>query len=352
MRIAIIGAGISGLSCATALQKAGYQVTLFEKSRGVSGRLSTRVNPGWQCDHGAQYFTARDPIFAAEVERWLKADVARLWQPRLKVFDGVSFTAKTDQADQTEQTESNHLRYVGYPRNHTPARWLAESLQVLTETTIRQIEKAGDQWQLYSKEHGLQAGKFDRLILTIPAPQARLLLEAVPSPLLDLCQSVTMRPCIALMINLKRGLDCDFDGLFINNNLLSWAARDSNKPGRLTHASFEDKSETWVLHAGSDWSLSNIDAPIAGIELQMLEAFKKILESNSTAASGQLDDAMHEYTLHRWRYADCAEFSESVYGWDADQNIGLCGDWLNGGKVQGAWLSGYYLAQRLIDAAA
>ena len=62
--IAIIGAGISGLACATALNTAGYRVTTFEKSRGVSGRLGTRVTDNWQCDHGAQYFTASNTEFA------------------------------------------------------------------------------------------------------------------------------------------------------------------------------------------------------------------------------------------------------------------------------------------------
>ncbi len=130
-------------------------------------------------------------------------------------------------------------------------------------------------------------------------------------------------------------------------------SRDSSKPGRLAHASNEAQSETWVLHAGSDWSLANIDAPVEEIALQMLNAFKNILQSdNRNEAADQLDDAINAYSVHRWRYADCEQFSERVYGWDADQNIGLCGDWLNGGKVQGAWLSGYHLAQRLIDSAA
>ena len=35
--IAIIGAGISGLSCASQLQQAGINVTLFDKSRGPGG---------------------------------------------------------------------------------------------------------------------------------------------------------------------------------------------------------------------------------------------------------------------------------------------------------------------------
>ncbi|MDO9620329.1 MAG: FAD-dependent oxidoreductase, partial [Moraxellaceae bacterium] len=40
--IAIIGAGMSGLSCASALQQLGHNVTVFDKSRGMGGRMSTR----------------------------------------------------------------------------------------------------------------------------------------------------------------------------------------------------------------------------------------------------------------------------------------------------------------------
>ena len=121
--IAIIGAGISGLACATTLQNTGFNVTIFEKSKGVSGRISTRVTDDWQCDHGAQYFTASDAQFAAEVQRWQQAGVAAEWQPRLQVFDGVSFTAK----------ESTKVRYVGVPRNTAPAKYLAQSLNVKVE---------------------------------------------------------------------------------------------------------------------------------------------------------------------------------------------------------------------------
>ena len=86
-RIAIIGAGIAGLACATALRQAGFQVSLFVKSRGAGGRMSTRRGADWQCDHGAQYFTARNPEFRAQVTRWEQAGVAAHWQPQLRSFD-------------------------------------------------------------------------------------------------------------------------------------------------------------------------------------------------------------------------------------------------------------------------
>ena len=54
-RIAVIGAGISGLICAYELQKAGYEVEVFEKNSYVGGRMSTRVKDGFHFDIGADH---------------------------------------------------------------------------------------------------------------------------------------------------------------------------------------------------------------------------------------------------------------------------------------------------------
>ena len=61
---AIIGAGMAGIACARTLMQAGHRVTVFEKSRGTSGRMSTRATSFGNFDHGAQYFTVRDDRFA------------------------------------------------------------------------------------------------------------------------------------------------------------------------------------------------------------------------------------------------------------------------------------------------
>jgi predicted NAD/FAD-dependent oxidoreductase len=61
---AIIGAGMAGIACARTLMQAGHRVTVFEKSKGASGRISTRSSNYGSFDHGAQYFTVRDSRFA------------------------------------------------------------------------------------------------------------------------------------------------------------------------------------------------------------------------------------------------------------------------------------------------
>lgn len=70
-RFAVVGAGLSGLMCARTLQDHGLDVTVFEKSRGLGGRMANRrAEPNLRFDHGAQYFTARDHNFALYVQAW------------------------------------------------------------------------------------------------------------------------------------------------------------------------------------------------------------------------------------------------------------------------------------------
>ena len=83
MSIGIVGAGIAGLSCAERLQAAGHAVRVFDKGRGAGGRMATRrvALPSGDVafDHGAQYFTARDPHFATMVAEWHASGVVAPW---------------------------------------------------------------------------------------------------------------------------------------------------------------------------------------------------------------------------------------------------------------------------------
>ncbi len=65
--VAIIGAGLSGLSCAQALKTAGVTVRVFESASVAGGRCATRLWQGHLVDTGIQYFTARSTEFKREL---------------------------------------------------------------------------------------------------------------------------------------------------------------------------------------------------------------------------------------------------------------------------------------------
>lgn len=59
MRVLIIGAGLAGLTCAKVLNEKNVEVSLFEASDGVGGRVRTDEKDGFLLDRGFQvYFTA------------------------------------------------------------------------------------------------------------------------------------------------------------------------------------------------------------------------------------------------------------------------------------------------------
>jgi renalase len=321
--IAIIGAGLAGLSCATALQHGGFTVSVFEKSRGAAGRMSTRRggddNAAWQCDHGAQYFTARDPAFQAEVARWYEAGVAALWTPRLEILDG---KIRRD----AEQIQ----RYVGVPRMTAPASFLAEKLSLSTQCTIKQLQRDEDGWRLVSAEHGLIDERFDAVLLAIPAPQAAVLLQSSAPALAAIATDTSMRGCWTLMLQFASPISLPFDAAFVHNNNLSWIARDSSKPGRTG-------LESWVLQASPEWSEAHLEDSADSVATALTKAFVDM--GGPTPST---------WAAHRWRYASTEPAQLRGCMWDAELAIGLCGDWLNGGKVEGAWLSGRQLAREFI----
>ena len=163
LHVAVVGAGIAGLACAQALVAAGALVQVFEKSRGVSGRMSTRRGEGWQCDHGAQYFTAREPAFRAEVQRWIDAGAAALWTPEMRVYDGAEagrFTSHSSRVD----------RFVGTPGMTAPGRLLAASLCVHCNATVDSLQRTHDRWFLHTAEGGRHETSFDIVLLAMLIP--------------------------------------------------------------------------------------------------------------------------------------------------------------------------------------
>lgn len=319
--IAIIGAGIAGLSCATVLKQADLRVSIFDKSKGPAGRMSTRRGESWECDHGAQYFTARDADFRAEVLRWESAGVAGIWRPRIKVFDGKSL----------KDSESALERFVGIPRMTSPARFISDDLNLTCQTTIQEIQKSPDGWLLRSAERSWLVDHFDAVILALPAPQATTLLETQSTDFAAVAKCANMRGAWAMMLRYAAPLDLPFDAVFVNDEPLRWLARNSSKPGR-------GGDETWLLHANAEWSEARLEDEADSVANVLLAAFARL--------GGPAPQA---WSVHRWRYADTEPALEVGFLWNDITGIGLCGDWLNGGKVQGAWVSGRELGQRVVQ---
>lgn len=91
-RVAVIGAGIAGATCARALSLSGCEVHIVDKSRGAGGRLATR-RLEWldeqgrrrivKVDHGAPAFAARGADFRQFLATASQPGTLVQWRPTL-----------------------------------------------------------------------------------------------------------------------------------------------------------------------------------------------------------------------------------------------------------------------------
>ncbi|MFT5685878.1 MAG: renalase [Myxococcota bacterium] len=322
-RIAVIGAGISGLCLSRALTEHGLDVVVFDKARGPGGRMSTRRSPtGHAFDHGAQFFTAHTPAFKAQVARWRDLGVVARWEGRFA----------TVRPDGLTPEPPGRLRHVGAPRMSTLTRHLSSGLDLRTSTRIAALNREAASWTLTTTE-GATHGPFTAVLSTAPAPQTAPLLAPHSPILAQRAESATMLPCFCLMLAFDTPLPVDFDAAEVHASPLRWIAQNSSKPGRLSN-------DCWVLHADAAWSHRHLNDEPASVQQAMLTAFWEIT-GNSTPVWA---------SLHRWRYAlAMTPDSGPPFLWDPALGLGAAGDWLVGGRVESAWRSGMALADAVLD---
>lgn len=315
------------MTAAILLNAAGTSVQVFEKSRGPGGRLASKRTSEGGVDIGAQYFTVRDQGFRALLDQYAP-DSFQPWQANLVL----------ERPAGQLQPFAEDARYVGVPRMTAVSRTLSEQLSIDYETRVAKLSKPDGtgRWSLEDTE-GTQYGPFDLVIVTAPPVQTRDLLANSGLDALNneqVLAAAVMLPCWAVGIRLSAPLAVNFDGLQPAAGPLGWLARDSSKPGR------KAASEWWMLHATPEWSAAHQDAAPETVQRVLVDAFR--------AQNAVPDEvSVTETVVHRWLYARSAD-TEAGPGhlWFAEEGIAVAGDWLAGGRVEGAYLSAAGLIQQ------
>lgn len=337
--IAIVGAGIAAVTCARTLVQAGHRVSVFEKSHTVGGRMATRNSPFGTFDHGAQYFTVRDPRFAQALQTTPK--VCRPWSANtVQVLDQHGRVAAA-------AAPGREPHWVPSPGMSTLVRRWAQPLVdakcVELQTQVTHIERDAlnsHQWQLRTLGAGDSShvySGFDAVVLAIPSPQALALLQDAPkaSALHKKVEKVTVSPCWTLMLAYPQAvqpglttLGPQWNAAHSTHHRIAWLARESSKPGR-------GAIERWTVQASAAWSQEHLhDAP-QRVQAKLIKAFAEI--------TGIRAEPAHVDTK-RWLYAKTEKPLGQSHLWDAKNGLGVCGDWCLGHRVEDGFVSGLELA--------
>lgn len=296
-RIAIIGAGLAGLSAARILAGAAHIVVVFEKSRGLGGRLATRRTEFGAIDHGAPGIPDSVPIGG---ETWLGADAS--------------------------------MRQTGLPGVSGLARKLTHGLAIRTQVEVQPLMRAGESWTL-TDQTGVGLGEYDRVIITAPPVQAAALAAADEGLAAEMAPA-KMSPLWTLMLAFADPTGLEQEVLPLEG-ALSKAIPMLAKPGQMG-------LERWTLHASEAWSEANLELETEEAAQDLFDAFREQAD-----VPGEPD----YLSAHRWRYARVRSALGRPFVANADASLIAGGDWALGDLASHAIESGKAMAAHVLEAA-
>ncbi|MEL6869919.1 MAG: FAD-dependent oxidoreductase [Pseudomonadota bacterium] len=324
LSIAVIGAGISGLSAAATLRHHNHDVTVFEKSRGPGGRTATRRNADGFVDHGAQYFTSRDPRLTRHLSSLQQDQIIEPWP-------------QTVAGATPDSTQSASTRWRGIGGMNALCKFLAREVTIRSNERVVSLAREHGQWQLRSTMPGGEtlSAAFDVVIVSAPAAQAAELLAPVHASFAQRAANVTYSPCWALMLQTPLADTApDWDAAKISTGPLAWLA---HRGGTTTRQ--------WIAHASVDWSTEHVELTAEQACTQLQRAFADYI--------APMAETISSASVHRWRYARVQNPLRCDALFDPDAGIGACGDWCaDGSRVESAYLSGQAIAGRVLGAVA
>jgi predicted NAD/FAD-dependent oxidoreductase len=316
MKIAIVGAGMTGLAAARSLSARGARVVLFDKGRGVGGRCASRGRDLGGFDHGAQRLFARSERFQGIVEGW----------------------AADGRVLPTHEPGEHARGWLPTPAMNALPSSLATGLEVRASLRVQSLVRRDRSWWL-GLEGREPAGPFDTVLVTAPAPQSRTLL-APHGVFVTALGAVAYDPCWALTLACDAGsVGALPDAIFlsVDDPALALVAREGRKPGRAPDGALV----RLVVHGSADFSRRSLEAGDDEVSASLLAALRRC---------PGLDGLRVRFShAHRWRFAHVSRALGEPFLFDRTRGLGVAGDGLLGPSIEAAWTSGEAAAEEIGD---
>lgn len=323
-KIAVIGAGLAGLTAAHHLKNYA-NIEIFDKSRGVGGRIATRRATPYAFDHGAQFFTAKSDVFKDFISPMIGAQVIQPWDARfVEIVNGSIILDK--------QWNDKAPHYVGVPAMNAIPKYLSHDLNIQLNTRVKTIVRQHTQWAIIDAYDNI-LGEYDWVISAVPSPQALLLLPNTIS-CYSMITQLKMQACYTLMLGFEEELDLKFDAARIHDETISWISVNNTKPGR-------GRPYSLLVHSNNNWADKYLEADKDWVINTLCLKLRDI-------AGVDISKVSHK-ALHKWSYANTGKHQSKTHYIDPIDSIAICGDWFIQGKVEAAFKSGFETAKQIIS---
>ena len=322
MRIAIIGAGISSITIAQNLKKIA-EVSIFEKSKSVGGRMAFRRSTPYEFDHGAQFFTAKGKIFKNFIKPLIKENIIKRWDARFAEFIDNKIL-------RTISWNAEYPHYVGTPGMNSIAEYLSTELSIKLNTKVNKVVHNANNWELFDDDSN-NLGKFDWVISTAPAIQSAEILPVYFKYHKDLLDR-KMVGCFSLMLGFKKPIPLLWDAALIRNADISWISINSSKPDR-------GNSFSMLINSTNAWAENHLSDDSQSVISYLNRETSRIIGHDTSNAD--------HVGLQAWQYANIGKQTQSDLLIDYDNKLAACGDWITQGRIENAFEAGFLMADEI-----
>jgi renalase len=314
----ILGSGIAGSTIAKLLSKK-YSVHVFDKARGPGGRSSNkRFKNNLSFDHGVQYISPKSKLFTKYIQRLHKKKILKNWDD--------------NHLDFTFEKKPFSSKFIGRRANNDLVKYNLRNIKQSFASPIEKIDFKKYFWEIVLKDKSKY--QFKSLIITCPFPQLKKLAKNyLDKNILKL--KVQMQPNITAMIALKNKKNLPISSIKFDDDILAWAANENSKKR------FKSNINLWTLQATLKWSKKTIN------KYKIDKSIMSQLVTRFIKLTGFKKNKIIFKKIHGWKYSYNYEKTPYLSIWNKKINLGICGDWLNGPKVENAWLSANDLARKI-----
>ena len=293
MKIAIIGAGFSGCNLYNNLKEKYDDITIFEKSRGVGGRLSTKYVDDKFIDHGTSSIIPN-------------TDDLKLFC--LDLASSQILRAKYDE-------------FIPKSGINNICKFLINQKDLIKNTKITKAINSNNKWLLEDENHKIYE-EFDLLFITIPAPQILQMHIELSDDFKDKLSKIKYDSIFSLILHSNKDIKLPLNELYENPDIQKIV--DNSK--KYLYKEFS----SYVIHSTKEFANC--------VNEKTKEEICEIFLDNF---DDEIKDILEDFTIipHLWKYAFARNSLEMPYFLDKEKNLGICGDYFNHNNLEAALLS-------------
>jgi len=376
-RVAIIGGGVAGLTCASRLEARGATAVVYDTGKHApGGRMGSRVMeiPGWGSsttlfDHAAQYIpvsaSRSDPRFVAMAAAWVEQNRATVWDPDGLVHLSLEAGPSSGEGGAARPAVVERRRLLGEGDDDTEALVGVGGMRALAWHLAAGLDLRGDTWVDVLKyqrggaareatPEGWLVGRkgqpldvFDAVVIAHNGKCADRLLRRTGAALAtQAMKKLRLSSMWVCLVAFSGPVGADFEAAEVEGSILRFAANQTAK------GVAKGEGECWTLISTEAYGKKNKVPQEAVPPEKSEQVYEELLDAFLQAVGVDRDGAGVDVVAWRcqlWGAALGTNSPRTSAVWCPESRVGIAGDWLHLGSIEGAAVSGLDLADAIVD---